>query len=158
MKNYSINISFNKNTLEIIAVRGELTIRIITTLQELNHTYGISPQQIDLEVIKQIVLDNKLRITKTYSFISLVEEWTSEDGNILFKKEDGLIVAFRKEDTSDFIYLKETDLPKNKHSLNLTGYIRLKIKKEKEKEEALRIAKNINNSMDFGFDFKPDNF
>jgi hypothetical protein len=148
---YSIQIVTTKSKLNITLIKGDITVKILTTAKELWKTHKLRIEDINYKAIKSIIEANKLQITKIYDFSSKVEEWSTE--LFTFKKEDNLIVCVLNANREDFIYLKEEDLP-NRFNLSLADYEAIKVIKSAEKEAALVLANNLNNnfSLDIPFD------
>ncbi len=156
-KNYSINISTSPKSVDISLISGELTITIKSSIDELINLYNLRPSEINLSVLETIIKDNKVRILKTYNFHNTVEEWLSINGIFSFKKEGNLIVCVVIANNYDYIYLTEKDLKGDmRYTLTLKQYNKLKKIKQKEKIEAMNIARNISTTWDLGIGFFTD--
>ena len=153
--NYSIQIQNFKSKLTITLIKENLKIVIKTQPQQLWKTHKVRIEDISLSVLKEIIKQNRLPIEKHYDFSNTVVEWTTTNQLFTFKREDDLIICVVKDNPSDHIYLKEEELTDTlRFGMSFAEYNQLKERKNADKEQAIILAGNINNTLTLGINFE----
>lgn len=142
----------DNNDIEIIYENEMAIITIYLSLDELNTKYAKSLSQINLDFIRMLIKENTARIIKKFKIDASVEEWANTEKTLLFKKEEGLVLAVDITNPNNYIYLEESDIKmcRDIFSFSLKLFNVVKANQTKEKQDKKAIAKNLDITLDLG--------